>query len=109
MRKREQGSQEEERIGLRETVPCERLPQFLQLGLRTLFAVKLQKPLQVLDNGIEGTILVVGGAAEFEAGGTFGQDLLFERLHQPRFANPSFATEQHHLTGACLSLRPPLR
>jgi hypothetical protein len=70
--------------------------------------VKLQEPLQMLNNGIEGTILVIGRAAKFDASGTLDQDLLFEHLHQARFANARLPTEQHHLPCTLLGLRPPL-
>ena len=71
-----------------------------------LLALKLQEPLQVLNEGIEGAVLMVGGAAKLDAGSPFGHDLLFERLHQAGFANPSFATEQHDLAGTFFGLLP---
>src|SRR5262245_26564802 len=62
----------------------------------------------MLDDGIEGTVLVVRRTAEFDAGGAFGYDLLFERLHQPRLANAGLATEQDDLPFAAFRLCPPL-
>ena len=86
----------------------ERLLEFAQLGLRRILPRKLQQPLQMLDDGIERTVLVIGRAAKFDAGGAFGRDLLFERLHQAGFANAGLTTEQHDLSFAAFGLRPAL-
>ena len=44
-------------------------------------------------------------AAELDAGNSLGADVLFQFLHQARFANPRLAAEQHDLPFAAL-LRP---
>ena len=62
----------------------------------------------MLDDGVEGTVLVIGRAAKLDAGGPLSQDLLFERLHQTRLADTCFPTEQHYLPCALLGLLPPL-
>jgi hypothetical protein len=50
---------------------------------------------------------MIGRTAKFETGRTFGQDLLFERLHKSGFANAGLATKQHDLPFAAFGLRPP--
>ena len=60
----------------------------------------------MLNDWIECTVLVIGRAVKFDTGGAFGHDLLFERLHQARFANPRLTTEQHDLAFAAFRLRP---
>src|SRR5262245_9216166 len=62
----------------------------------------------MVDNRIESTVLVIGRAAKLNTGGARGHDLLFERLHQARFANAWFATEEHHLPDPLFRLRPAL-
>ena len=77
MREREQRSQQWAGIGLGEAVRCEGLLEFGQLRLGRVVRGKLQEPLQVLDEGIEGTVLVIGRAAKLDPGGAFGTGLLF--------------------------------
>src|SRR2546425_693179 len=54
LRQWEQGGQQWQGIGLREAVLGEDLLEFGQLGLQSLVRRKLQEPLQVLDDRIEG-------------------------------------------------------
>jgi hypothetical protein len=51
--------------------------EFLQLYDRRILSRKLQQALQVVDDRIERTILVVGRAAKLNARGSFGADVLF--------------------------------
>src|SRR5262249_24555630 len=106
MVQREQDRQQWQRIGLRETIGREDLLEFAELGLGGLFAVKLQEPLEVLDDRIQRTVWVIGRAAKLNADCAFSDSLLFERLHQAGLANAGLATEQHDLAGALLSLLP---
>ena len=70
------------------------LLQFLQLGLCGVSSGETAEPLQVLNDRIEGTVLVIGRTAKLDARRTLGYDLLFERLHQAGFANARLAAEQ---------------
>ena len=60
----------------------------------------------MVEDGIEGTVLMVGGAAKFNAGRPFRTDPLFELLHEPGLANASLPTEQHDLAFALFRLLP---
>ena len=106
MGKRQQGSQQRQGIGLGEAIVAQRVLEFLQLGCGSIFSRKLQEPLQVVDDRIQRTVLVIGGAAKLDAGRAFGADLLFELLHQPGFANPWLATQQHDLACTRFGLLP---
>ena len=72
MRQREQGRQQRQSIGLREAVLGEGLLEFGELGLRRIVSLKLQEPLQMLNDRIEGTVLVIGRAAKLDAGSALG-------------------------------------
>ena len=74
--------------------------------LRRILARKLQQPLQVVDDRIERTVLVIGRAAKLNAGRSLVRKLLFEFLHQPGFANPRLTAEQHHLAFTRFGLLP---
>ena len=108
MRKRQQGGQQRHGIGLREAIVAQRVLEFLQLGCRRILARKLQQPLQVVDDRIQGTVLVIGRAAKLDARRPLVRKLLFELLHQAGFANPRLAAQQHHLAGARFGLLPAL-
>ena len=98
-----------ERIGLGE-VDSERSVcwSLAQLGLGAIVPLQLQEPLQVLDDRIEGTVLVIGRAAKLDAGSPSCAMLLFERLHQAGFANARLTAQQHHLASPVLGLLPAL-
>jgi hypothetical protein len=68
--------------------------------------VKLQEPLQVLNDRVEGTVLMIGRAVKLDAGHALRHGILFECLHQTGFANPGLTAEQHHLARAFFGLRP---
>ena len=108
MRERQQGSQQREGIGLGEAIVAQRVLEFLQLCGGRILSRKLEQALQVVDDRIQGTVLVIGRAAKLNAGRSFVLKLLFELLHQPGFANPGLAAQQHHLACACFGLLPAL-
>jgi hypothetical protein len=60
----------------------------------------------VVDDGIQRTVLVIGGAAKLDTGRAFGGNMLFVRLHQAGFTNPRFPAEEHCLPFASLGLCP---
>ncbi len=83
----------------------------LQLLLRGLLPLEAQRhPLQQLDHGIQGGVLVIGRTlARRQPRLGLGGHLFLQHLHQARFANARFAAEQHHLPEAVLDLRPALQ
>jgi len=60
----------------------------------------------MLNERVEGTVVVIGRAAKLGAGGPFSENLLFERLHQPGLANAGLSAEQDHLAFTRLGLLP---
>ena len=60
MREREQGGQQWHRIGLGEAIVAKRVLEFLEPCGGSIFSRKLQHPVQVFDNRIESTALVIG-------------------------------------------------
>src|SRR5262245_53218063 len=56
----------------------------------------------------ESTILIIWGAAKLHADRSGLRDSLLNLLHQARFANAWFPTEQYHLAVACLRRHPAL-
>jgi len=81
--------------------------KFLQLGGGSIVARKLEEALQVVDDGIQRTVLVIGGAAKLKARHPRVRELLCELLHKPGFANPGLTAEQHHLAFALPGFFPP--
>jgi hypothetical protein len=70
-------------IGLGEAILGERLLELGEPDLRRIRAVKLQQPLHVVDNRIEGTVLVIRRATKLDAGRSLLRKLLCKFLHQP--------------------------
>ncbi len=87
----------EQSVGLGKTIGEQESVGACEFGLGRLFALKLQEPLQVVDDRIQRAVLVIGRAAKLDARRTLGQHLLLERLHQAGFANPRLTAEEHHL------------
>src|SRR5262245_50872592 len=108
MRKRQQGSQQREGIRQGKAIVAEPMLEFIQLGSGIIVARKLQQALQMVDDRIERTVLVIGGAAKLNAGHPLMPKLLFDLLNQPRFANAGFATEQDYLACTLFGLLPAL-
>src|SRR5437870_311920 len=77
--------------------------EFLKLYGGSILSRKLEEALQVIDDRIQRTVLVIGGAAELHAGRFLVLKLVLELLDQPGFANPWLAAQQHHL--ACSQRR----
>ena len=57
----------------------------------------LQQALQMVDDGVEGALLVIGRSAPFNPGVGRGANMLFQHLHQAGFANAGLTAEQHDL------------
>src|SRR5439155_21495208 len=62
--------------------------------------------LQMVDDGVEGALLVRGRPTPLNPGVWLGADVIFQHLHQAGFANAGLAAEQHHLTHPCGGLVP---
>jgi Transposase DDE domain group 1 len=59
LQQREQGGEQRERIRLGETISRKHAGEFVELGFSWLFSSKFQKALQVIDDWVESTALVV--------------------------------------------------
>ena len=108
LRQREQGGEQRERIRLRETIPRKHAREFVELGFSWLFSSKFQKALQVIDDWVKSTALVVCRAAKLDSCRSFNDHPVFERLHQPGLADTRLAAEQHHLTFTLPGFLPSL-
>src|SRR5262245_7529031 len=71
-------------------------------------ALPVQEPLEMLDDGIEGTVGMIRGTAQRQLWSTGIHYLLGEHAYQAGFANPRLTTEQHHLPPPLVTLRPAL-
>ena len=65
-----------------------------------------QQAVQIVDDGVEGALLVIGRPPPLNAGVRLGGHVLFQHLHQTRFANAGLAAEEHHLSHPCGGLVP---
>jgi hypothetical protein len=65
-----------------------------------------QQALEMIDDGVEGALLVIGRPTPLNAGVGHGGDVLFQHLHQAGFADTRLATEQHHLPQVGADLLP---
>src|SRR2546422_5577279 len=90
-----------------EAIVAQRVLEFLQFGGGSIVACKLEQALQVVDDGIQRTVLVIGGAAKLHAGRPLVRKLVFELLDQPGFANPRLPAQEHHLAFTLLGSLPP--
>ena len=90
-------------------VACQRLLEFVKLGLGGIGWLELQDSLQVCEDREEGTILRVGRAAKLQAGGSLRYDPLLDLLQQARFTNAGLAAEQHDLAIPSLRRCPALQ
>ena len=109
-RQGEQGGQEGHGLRQRQAMLHQEPFEFAELLLWGLLPLEVQgHPLQQLDHGIQGGVLVVGRTlARRQPRLGLPGHLFCQHLHQARFANARFAAEQHHLPEAVLDLRPAL-
>jgi hypothetical protein len=80
--------------------------EFFKLCCRRIFPCKPEEALQVVDDGIQRTVLVIGGTAKLNSDSTVLGNLVLEFLDKAGFANTSFATEQDDLAFAIDGLFP---
>ena len=62
----------------------------------------------MVDDGVQGALLVIGRPAPFNTGVRLVGHVVFQHLHQARFANARLTAEQHHLPLPRLRLLPAL-
>jgi hypothetical protein len=107
---REQGGEEGHDLRQRQTILHHKPLQFAELLLGGLLALEAQRhPLQQVDHGIQGAVLVIRRTLAWgQPGLGLGGHVFLQHLHQARFANTRLATQQHHLPEAVLHLRPAL-
>ena len=55
----------------------------------------------MVDDGVEGALLVIGRPPPLNAGVRLGGHVVFQHLHQTRFADAGLAAEQYHLPHPC--------
>ena len=65
-----------------------------------------QQAVQMIDDGVQSTLLVIGRAAPFDAGVRLVGDVVFQHLDQPGFANAGLAADQYHLPEPGFGLLP---
>ncbi len=71
--------------------------------------MQMHQPLQVLDDRIQGALLVSRHTAEDQARCPLWLQARLQLLHQARFANTRLTAEHHHLALTVLSLGPALQ
>jgi hypothetical protein len=65
-----------------------------------------QQAVQMVDDGVQSTLLVIGRAAPLNPGVRLVSDVVFQHLDQTGFAKAGLAAEQHHLPQAGFGLVP---
>ena len=80
--------------------------QLVEFRVRRFVPGKLQRPFEVVDDGPEGTVHVVGRALEAQGLHALRVQPLVERAQDAALADPWFTRQQHHLTLAIPGLRP---
>src|SRR5262245_31238391 len=107
-RERQEGGKERYDLRQGQTVLHQELLEFAQLVLRGLLALEAQGyPLYKVDDWIQGGVLVIGRTlARRQPRLRLSGDMLFQHLHETRFANAGLTAEQHLLFNPLLDLRP---
>jgi hypothetical protein len=97
-------------LGQRQAILHQEALEFAEFLRRGLLPLEVEcDPLQQLDPGIQGGVLVIRRTpAGRQPGLGLRRHLFLQHLHEARFANARFATEQHHLPGAVPDLCPAL-
>ena len=110
-RQREEGGEEGHGLGQWQAVLHQESLQFVQLLLRRFLALEAQRhPLQQIDYGIQRGILVVGRTlTRRQPRLGLARHLFLQHVHEARFPDTRFATQQHHLPEAVLDLGPALQ
>ena len=82
--------------------------ELLELGLDTVVAAEVERPVHVVDNRIKGIVAMEWRAAKGEPRGTLAVHMRLDRGEEPRFADAGLAAEQHDMTVPVLHMRPAL-
>ena len=109
-RQGEEGGKQGHGLRQRQTILDQEPFQFAQLLLGGLLALKVQRhPLQQINQGIQGAVLVIRGTlTRRQPCLGLGGHLVRQHLHQARFANPRFAAEQYDLAHTVFDVLPTL-
>ena len=88
------------------TISASSLSSFASVGF---VAGELQRPFEVVDDGPEGAVDVVGRALEAQRLHALHFEPLAQRAQDAALADPGFTRQQHHLAFAIPCLRPPAK
>ena len=80
--------------------------QLVEFRVRCFVAGELQRPFEVVDDGPEGAVHIVGRALEAQRLHALRFQPLAQRAQDAALADPGFTRQQHHLAFAVLRLRP---
>ena len=83
--------------------------QLVEFRVRRFVAGELQRPFEVVDDGPEGAVHVVGRALEAQRLHALRLEPLAQRAQDAALADPGFTRQQHHLAFAVPRLRPPAK
>ena len=110
-REGEEGSEQGYGLCQRQAILHQEALQLAELLLGGLVALKAQgHALQQVDQRIQGRMLVIRRTlARRQPRLRLSGHMLFQYLHQARFANARLAAQQHHLPETVLDLRPALQ
>ena len=81
--------------------------QLVEFRLRCFVAGEFQRPFEVVDDGPEGAVHVVGRALKAQGLHALRIEPLAQRAQDAALADPGLTRQQHHLAFAVLRLRPP--
>src|SRR5262252_9053410 len=107
-RERQEGGKEGHDLRQWQTVLHQEPLEFAQLVLRGLLPLEAQGyPLYKVDDRIQGGVLVIGRTLAWRQPCLrLSSDMLFQHLHETRFANAGLTAEQYYLPDPLLDLRP---
>ena len=110
-RQGEQGGEEGDGLLQRQAVLHQEPLKFADLLARGLLAVESQRhPLQQIDDGKEGAVLVIRGTlARGQPSLGLGGHVLLQHLHEARFPDARLSADQHPVAEAVLHLCPALQ
>ncbi len=81
--------------------------QLVEFRVRCFVPGELQRPFEVVDDGPERAVHVVGRALEAQGLHALRFEPLAKRAQNAALADPGFTRQQHHLAFAVPRLRPP--
>ena len=90
-------------------MPPQPIFDLAELVLGLVVTSKLERPLEELDHGIEGALLVIGRTSALPPNLRLIRHPLSQLPQQPRLADAGLPAQQRHLTEAVLHLLPALQ